>query len=482
MIKVLFDFAIIGCLIADHNLAHAKRSRSISAIRSSGPMLPDSTAVIVGLKRSVDLNGKHVRVLRLESTEDRYLVELWSNGEKKLIRQSNLVLLQSYCRTLLDAREEIGRINAYNASEYHEILCVARGADANDVRRQFKRRSLLVHPDKNANDEEATNAFLLLKTAYDALNDGPKPRDQPSEEPNESPEWPPGPSNVDKESCDIMGLRACINSDFRCAWDQRQMRCVPFQCGYLRSVAMCSQPGTCDWSLHTKTCLDRPCERINESTCPSDRCELSWTGRCHYRCSSHAEEEICPPGTCRWSSSKDECVRRDMQLPCTDYKGHLDCIVARKYGCAWFAAENACSLPCDSFDEQSCSDSTSAPLCAWSRTSQKCVHKEDITCQDFTNKTECLSGTEKMMCGWSRSEARCVPADDIPCKEFRWQDCPEHRCRWATTIRRCLTKPTPGLSSYSKARSHVCGLRTSLVLATLGPFVALMWSFAHETT
>ncbi|KAM0898802.1 hypothetical protein ACQ4PT_021694 [Festuca glaucescens] len=57
------------------------------------------------------------------------------------------------------------------APDWHAVLGVDRPASADAVKRQFRRLSLLVHPDKNRS-AAAEGAFKLLGKACDALSSG----------------------------------------------------------------------------------------------------------------------------------------------------------------------------------------------------------------------------------------------------------------------------------------------------------------------
>ena len=46
--------------------------------------------------------------------------------------------------------------------DYYAVLEVREDADAEDIRRAYRRLSLLRHPDKNANDPKAHEAFCIV--------------------------------------------------------------------------------------------------------------------------------------------------------------------------------------------------------------------------------------------------------------------------------------------------------------------------------
>ena len=53
----------------------------------------------------------------------------------------------------------------------YEILCVARDADADQVRKAYRLLAKKLHPDHAGSSPEAETAFLELKAAYDILRD-----------------------------------------------------------------------------------------------------------------------------------------------------------------------------------------------------------------------------------------------------------------------------------------------------------------------
>ena len=64
-------------------------------------------------------------------------------------------------------QEIIARINT--ATDPHRALGLARSATPEEVRRRFRLLSLRVHPDKNNNAAEATEAFQKLTAFHETL-------------------------------------------------------------------------------------------------------------------------------------------------------------------------------------------------------------------------------------------------------------------------------------------------------------------------
>jgi molecular chaperone DnaJ len=58
--------------------------------------------------------------------------------------------------------------------DYYEILGVARDADAEAMKRAFRKAAMKWHPDRNPNNKEAEQKFKELNEAYDVLKDDQK--------------------------------------------------------------------------------------------------------------------------------------------------------------------------------------------------------------------------------------------------------------------------------------------------------------------
>lgn len=58
--------------------------------------------------------------------------------------------------------------------DYYEILGVARGAPADEIKRSYRKLAVQFHPDKNPNDPQAEDKFKELGEAYDVLMDADK--------------------------------------------------------------------------------------------------------------------------------------------------------------------------------------------------------------------------------------------------------------------------------------------------------------------
>lgn len=55
--------------------------------------------------------------------------------------------------------------------DYYEILGVERTADADEIKKAYRKLALKYHPDRNPNDKSAEEKFKELGEAYEALND-----------------------------------------------------------------------------------------------------------------------------------------------------------------------------------------------------------------------------------------------------------------------------------------------------------------------
>jgi molecular chaperone DnaJ len=58
--------------------------------------------------------------------------------------------------------------------DYYEILGVARGADAADIKKAYRKLAMQYHPDRNQNDKAAEKKFKEINEAYDVLKDDDK--------------------------------------------------------------------------------------------------------------------------------------------------------------------------------------------------------------------------------------------------------------------------------------------------------------------
>src|SRR5262245_45863446 len=55
--------------------------------------------------------------------------------------------------------------------DYYEILGVARTAEADEIKKAYRKLAVKYHPDKNPGDKTAEEKFKELSEAYEALND-----------------------------------------------------------------------------------------------------------------------------------------------------------------------------------------------------------------------------------------------------------------------------------------------------------------------
>lgn len=62
------------------------------------------------------------------------------------------------------------------AQDYYEILGVPRNADANDIKKAYRKLALQYHPDKNQGNKQAEEKFKEVSEAYEVLKDPEKRR------------------------------------------------------------------------------------------------------------------------------------------------------------------------------------------------------------------------------------------------------------------------------------------------------------------
>ena len=56
----------------------------------------------------------------------------------------------------------------------YEVLGVARGASAGEIKTAFRRLAKKLHPDANKHDPQAASRFAELNAAYEIVGDGDK--------------------------------------------------------------------------------------------------------------------------------------------------------------------------------------------------------------------------------------------------------------------------------------------------------------------
>src|SRR5450432_4294622 len=58
--------------------------------------------------------------------------------------------------------------------DYYEVLGVARGADAGELKRAYRKLAMELHPDKNPGNHESEAGFKEASEAYQVLSDPEK--------------------------------------------------------------------------------------------------------------------------------------------------------------------------------------------------------------------------------------------------------------------------------------------------------------------
>ena len=58
--------------------------------------------------------------------------------------------------------------------DYYEVLGVARNANADEIKKAYRKAAIKYHPDKNPGDKEAEEKFKEAAEAYDVLSNPDK--------------------------------------------------------------------------------------------------------------------------------------------------------------------------------------------------------------------------------------------------------------------------------------------------------------------
>ena len=58
--------------------------------------------------------------------------------------------------------------------DYYEVLGVARNANADEIKKAYRKAAIKYHPDKNPGDKEAEEKFKEAAEAYDVLSNPEK--------------------------------------------------------------------------------------------------------------------------------------------------------------------------------------------------------------------------------------------------------------------------------------------------------------------
>jgi len=64
--------------------------------------------------------------------------------------------------------------NEDGEEDYYRVLEVNRDASFEEIKKAYRRLSMIHHPDKNGNNEESTIKFKQLANAYETLSDEDK--------------------------------------------------------------------------------------------------------------------------------------------------------------------------------------------------------------------------------------------------------------------------------------------------------------------
>jgi molecular chaperone DnaJ len=60
--------------------------------------------------------------------------------------------------------------------DYYDVLGVSKGADADEIKKAYRKMAIKFHPDKNEGDKEAEEKFKEAAEAYEVLSNPEKRR------------------------------------------------------------------------------------------------------------------------------------------------------------------------------------------------------------------------------------------------------------------------------------------------------------------
>jgi molecular chaperone DnaJ len=175
--------------------------------------------------------------------------------------------------------------------DYYEVLGVKKNATEDEIRRAFRKKAILFHPDRNPGNKVAEGKFKEVTQAYDIISDAPKRKKYDQEmaaPPPPPPNYPVADVCVEVE----IDARDQLNGAEKTVTVSRPRQCPDCHgCGKHWSFCeFCSGGGcqTCNWSGNKSCarCWGRGQDReltiirvlVPEGTPPSGRQKLVGLG------------------------------------------------------------------------------------------------------------------------------------------------------------------------------------------------------------